>query len=169
MDGVGAEHDLHMRHLSREGVPIPLSDASAYGDDPLPQRGGCPQGLVLQRHDMSEQARISGFSDTACHEDDDIGLFRAIDLCTSQGFEHADDALGVMLVHLAAERLRAERQSVKIVAHGGEGCLLLSGDGLSGRSECSARLDGESDGSAVFAIYHDVGERWDANDLYAHR
>ena len=110
---VRPEHDVEMRKNFEEAIAVALSDATANGENALVKRRIGTQRDVLQGCRLANFALVGRLSDAACHEDYQVGLLDAHNLRRSKAFKHADDALGVMLVHLASECLDAESKVVE--------------------------------------------------------
>ena len=107
---VGAEHDVEVGQLVGELLAVALADAAAYGDDALRERRARAQRDVLEGSHLAVEARVRRFAHAAGHERHDVGLFDGFNGKRAQAFQHAGDALGIVLVHLASERADAERQ-----------------------------------------------------------
>ena len=107
---VRAEHHVQVRQLIDELLPVALPDAAAHGHDALGQRGAGAQRSVLERGHLTVEARVGGFAHAARHEHDEVGILDGIDGQRAQAFEHAGNALGIVFVHLAAERADTERE-----------------------------------------------------------
>ena len=96
--------------LIDELLPVALPDAAAHGHDALGQRGAGAQRSILERGHLTVEARVGGFAHAARHEHNEVGILDGIDGQRAQAFEHAGDALGIVFVHLAAERADTERE-----------------------------------------------------------
>ncbi len=115
---VGAEDDVQVRQLLHELLAVALTDAASHGDVALLVGRAVSHGNVLHGCDLAVEPRIGGLAHAAGHEHDDIGLFNGADGQRAQPLEHAGDALGVVLVHLAAEGVDAESSALEGNAHG---------------------------------------------------
>jgi hypothetical protein len=62
---------------------------------------------------LSAQAHIGSLAHAARHENDNIGFFNGLDMTRPKRLEHAHDTFGIVLVHLASERMDAETQIVE--------------------------------------------------------
>ena len=99
-DRAGAERDVDERVLLEDPLALRLGVAAADRDHevgPLALAGG---GVP----EVGGEARVRLLADRAGVEDDDVGLVRRDRLAQAEGLEHALDPLGVVSVHLAAER-----------------------------------------------------------------
>ena len=142
---VRAEDHVEMRQFLDELLAVALADAASHGDDALRKRRARAQRHVFERGHLAVQARVGRLAHAAGHERHDVGVFDRLDRQRAKALEHAGDALGIVLVHLASERADAEREVRERGLHGR----------VSGRRR------------AVLSVDHDVGERRDADDLDA--
>ena len=99
-DRAGAERDVDLRVELEDPFALRLGVAAADGDDEL-------RVLALPRSRVAEVGRELGvglLADRAGVEDEDVGVRLRWRLAEPERFEHALDPLGVVSVHLAAER-----------------------------------------------------------------
>ncbi len=99
-DRAGTEGDVDVGVELEDAFPLSLGVAAADGDHPtgvasLPRRRLTEVGSELRIGLLADRARV---------EDDDVGVLRARRLAEPELLEHALDPLGVVSVHLAAER-----------------------------------------------------------------
>src|SRR5437764_8767863 len=95
-----AEGDVHEREAGEDLLLDRLGPATADSDDPLRLLVLEPLGLP----EMSEEAAVGALADRARVEEDQVGLVAGWRLRVADRLEHPLHALGVVLVHLAAER-----------------------------------------------------------------
>ena len=100
-DRPGTERDVDERIELEDPLALRLGVAAADGDhagrvDALPRRLGA---------EVRGELRVGLLADRAGVEDDDVGLLRGRRLPEPELLEHALDALGVVRVHLAPERV----------------------------------------------------------------
>ena len=170
---MGAEHDIEVRQLLGELLAVALADATPYRDIALVERRALAHGDILHGGHLPVEARIGRLAYAARQKHNDIGLLDGGDGQRAQSFQHAGYALGIVLVHLAAESMDAEGGPFEMSAHGLSESIdlgnrrVLGCDGRSGKPRTG--LDGETDGRAVLAVDDDIGERGNAADLDAHR
>ena len=108
LDILSSEHDIDMRKRLGELFGVALSNAPTDAYDALRELAVLRKGDVFDGCDLSHETDIRCLADAAGHEDGDFGLLHRGDLHCPVRFKHAGDALGVMLVHLAAVRIQAE-------------------------------------------------------------
>src|SRR5439155_4779828 len=100
VDLAGPEGDVDERELAEDLVLDRLRPAAADADDPL---GIAPlerRGLV----EVGDEALVGLLADRAGVEEDEVRVAGVGCLVVAERLEHALHALGVVLVHLAAER-----------------------------------------------------------------
>ena len=95
----GAEGDVDERELAEHLLLDGLRPAAADPDDPLGVLALEDLGLVQ----MGDEAVVGLLADRAGVEEDELGVFAPARLRVAERLEHALHALGVVLVHLAAE------------------------------------------------------------------
>ena len=100
VDLARAERDVDEREAREHLVLDRLRPAAADADDTLGSFALEPLGLA----EMGDEAAVRLLADRARVEQDQVGLARARRLGVAERLEHALHALGVVLVHLAAER-----------------------------------------------------------------
>ena len=99
-DRAGAERDVDVRVEREQALPLRLRVAAADGDD----RSG-PLALQLRGvPHVGGEARVGLLADRARVEDDHVRLLLRRRLAQPELLEQALDPLGVVRVHLAAER-----------------------------------------------------------------
>ena len=99
-DRAGAERDVDLRVELEDPFALRLGVAAADGDDEL-------RVLALPRSRVAEiggELGVRLLADRAGVEDEDVGVSLRGRLAEPDRFEHALDPLGVVSVHLAAER-----------------------------------------------------------------
>ena len=99
-DRARPERDVDVGVEREEPLALRLGVAAADGDDHL-------RALALARSGLSHvrrELRIRLLADRARVEDDDVGLALRRRLAQPEVLEHAFDPLGVVRVHLTAER-----------------------------------------------------------------
>ena len=110
-DRAGPERDVDVRVELEQPLPLRLRVAAADGDD----RSG-PLALQLRRiAHVGGEARVGLLADRARVEDDHVRLVLRRRLAEPELLEQALDPLGVVRVHLAAERRDV------VAAHGAKG------------------------------------------------
>ena len=95
----GPEGHVDERELLEDLILHGLGPAAADSDDPGGILGLEPLGLP----EPAEKAVVGGLADRAGVEEDHVGVVLLLGLGVAERFEHALHALGVVLVHLAAE------------------------------------------------------------------
>ena len=108
---VGAEHDVDVTGRARRSAPGPSGPGSRR-----PRSAG--PGGVLQRLEAAEvpvELVVGVLPDAARVEHDDVGVVDGVGRLEPVGHEHARDAFGVVLVHLAAEGADVEPTGVGLV------------------------------------------------------
>ncbi len=105
---MGAEDHIEMRQLLGELLTVALADAATDGNEALREGAAIAYGNVFHRGHLAIEARISGLAHAAGHERDDVRLFDSVDGQRPEPFQHAGNALRIVLVHLASERVDAE-------------------------------------------------------------
>ena len=99
-NGMGTKNDVDVIDVGEQALAIALGDAAAHGDHALTRRR---KRKALAGIALTIQARIGSLAHTARHEHDNIGMLRIERHKTAIRIEQATHALGVVLVHLAAE------------------------------------------------------------------
>ena len=97
---MGAKNDVDVIDVGEQALAIALGDAAAHGDHALTRRR---RRKALAGIALTIQARIGSLAYTARHEHDNIGMLGIERHKTAKRIEQATHALGVVLVHLAAE------------------------------------------------------------------
>ena len=100
VDLAGTEGDVDEREASEDLVFDRLRPAAAHADDDVRALALEPLGLAQ----VGDEALVGLLTDRARVEEDQVGLLARRRLDIAQRLEHALHALGVVLVHLAAER-----------------------------------------------------------------
>ena len=108
LDILSSEHDIDMRKRLRELFGVALPDAPADAYDALRKLASLRKGNVFNGCDLAHEANIRRLANAASYEDGDFCLLHRRDLHRPVRFEHAGDALRIMLVHLAAVRIQAK-------------------------------------------------------------
>ena len=99
-DRAGPEGDVHLRVELEDPLLLRLGEAAADRDHEVGV-------LALPRAGVTEiggELRVGLLPDRARVEDDDVGVLLRGRLAEAERLEHALDPLGVVAVHLAAER-----------------------------------------------------------------
>ncbi len=104
VDLARAEGDVDEREALEDLVLDRLRPAAADADDPLRALGLEPLRLA----EVGEEAAVGVLADRAGVEEDQVGVIAAVRLGVAERAEHPLHALGVVLVHLAAERGHVE-------------------------------------------------------------
>jgi len=99
-DRAGAEREVDERVELEDALPLRLGIAAADGDDDIGAAALECRGVAEVRC----EARVGLFADRARVEDDHVGLLLHRGLAEAEVLEEPFDALGVVRVHLAAER-----------------------------------------------------------------
>ena len=97
---VRAEDHVDPADLLLDQLPVLLGQATAHGD--LQARLGVDQCLEAAQGPV--ELLVGVLPDAAGVEHHDVGLAHVVGLLHAVGHEHAGQALGVVLVHLAPER-----------------------------------------------------------------
>jgi hypothetical protein len=95
---VGAEHDVDVARTRHDRVTVLLREAATDGDLQV----GAELLERLERPEMAVELLVRVLPDAARVQDDDIGVLEAAGRFHPVGGEHPGDALGIVLVHLAA-------------------------------------------------------------------
>jgi hypothetical protein len=96
---VSPKHGIHPWGSFKYLLPVLLGEATADGDLH-------PRPLLFQRAQLAQvavQAVVCVLADAAGVENDDVSILEILRRDHTLGFEEAGQALGVVLVHLAAE------------------------------------------------------------------
>ena len=101
--------------VGEQALAIALGDAAAHGDHTLSRRR---RRKALTGITLTVQARIGSLANTARHKHDNIGMLRIERHKTAIGIEQTTHALGVVLVHLAAECANKVGFTGKNIAYG---------------------------------------------------
>ena len=114
-----AEDDVHVGELIAQGRTLELPDASAHGDDAL---GVMRARHVLDRGDLTHETLLRLLAYAAGQEDGDVGFLDGEHRQRTGFLEHAGDAFGIVLVHLAAKgalpvRHARKRSSLVYLVH----------------------------------------------------
>ena len=99
-NGMGTKNDVDVIDVSEQALAIALGDAAAHGDHALTRRR---RRKTLAGIALTIQARIGSLANTARHEHYNIGMLGIERHKTAIRIEQTTHALGVVLVHLAAE------------------------------------------------------------------
>ena len=97
---MGAKNNVDVIDVGEQALAIALGDAAAHGDHTLTQRR---RRQALAGIALTIEASIGSLAHTARHEHDNIGMLRIERHKTAIRIEQATHALGVVLIHLAAE------------------------------------------------------------------
>ncbi len=100
VDLAGAEGDIDEREALEDLLLDRLRPAPPHADDPLGPFVLQPLGLA----EVGDEAGVGGLADRAGVEEDQVGLGTRGGLAVAERLEHPLHPLGVVLVHLAAER-----------------------------------------------------------------
>ena len=160
---MGTENDIDMTEFLLELISVALADATSDGDIALGERGSLAKRKILHGSDLPHQTLVCLFPDAASDEDTDIGFLIGFDRNATQLFKHTRNLFGVMLIHLAAESRDAEGG---IAEHVRAPLFLYL---IDRHAKCAARLDCETDGSAIFPIDDDVRKARRADDFDSNR
>ena len=133
-DGAGAERDVDERVLLEDPVALGFRVTAADGDD----RAGAAPLERCRIAEMRGQTLVGLLPDRARVEDEDVGLVAARRLSQAQFLQQPSDALGIVSVHLAAER------GHEVAAHPGQSTVARPVDRTSRN-----RHEGVSHGSQV--------------------
>ena len=109
-DGSSAKHHVNVSHVLSDVGAVALGYAATDADDPAAMRG---LGRTDHGGDLAVEVGVCLLAHAARHENHDVGLIRRGHLKAAARPKKARDALGVMKVHLAAERLNVVRESGK--------------------------------------------------------
>ena len=106
-----------MRQRVNKFVAIALTNASTNSDHPVVKRAALTQRDIFHRCNLTVEAGVCRLPNAAGHEHYDICIFDFINRGGTKVFEHTYNALGIMLVHLAAESVDAESHAHKRIHH----------------------------------------------------
>ncbi len=112
---VGAEHDVDVTGPLHDELAVLLGQAPAHRDLQV-------GALLLQRLEppqLAVELVVGVLTDAARVEHDDIGRLDVVGGLHALGREQPGDALGVVLVHLTAERAHVEAARPRLLRRGG--------------------------------------------------
>ena len=112
---MGAKNDVDVIDVGEQAFAIALGDAAAHGDHTPTRRR---RRKALAGIALTIQARIGSLAHAARHEHDNIGMHRIERHKTAIRIEQTTHALGVVLVHLAAECADKVGFTGKSIAYG---------------------------------------------------
>ena len=98
---VSAKNDVDVVDVGKQALAIALGDAAAHGDHALARRR---RRQALTGIALAVQTGVGSLANTARHEHDNIGMLRVERHEATIRIEQTAHTLGVVLIHLTAER-----------------------------------------------------------------
>ena len=114
-DGMRAKDDIDVIDIGEQILTVALRDAAAHGDHALARRR---RREALTRVALTVQTGVSGLTNAARHEHDNVSMLRIERHEAAIRVEQATHALGVVLIHLAAKGADKVGFTGKNIAYG---------------------------------------------------